>query len=448
MELLAAIALVLTVLGSHIAFRSFTSPSEELFMALRFNIMSSAVLALQYFWSGTYLVAMAALVGLSVVYVVRHLMANISSDETDLIQSTSDSDSNSSAFCITRNDSDKPQQTAGNADHQHDVLISCNARHDHRRRDREYSGTDASAGAATTCTNTGDDKVQLRNSASSTVSPPANAAYAAVLILGVAHAIFHDEFMLHDDILLNGTTDSLMHIAMAVVLIPHTRSLFVKRLIAGCAAFNIVQAILALDLKHTHICDRVVFGQLFVHPDDPMYGSAVDGSSSSSGEFNFNTSGNINVGDSNNFNATSSTLMTQLAVMAIGGAAAGAGGAQVSLSTAAVAHTIQGIRLDITQGCALWLGGYAAMPTVILATVAVALTLSMGVAGHEQRNDKRLVMELIPYFASTTAFYFLYDPSAVVDFYERVKYDQLYYMTSYFYPLAAAGWSMIIRKRC
>jgi len=178
----------------------------------------------------------------------------------------------------------------------------------------------------------------------------------AYLQLALAHAIFHDEFQLHENILLNCTVDDLLHGIMFLLVAPLFKSPRVSFMLRAIGALNLLVAFLALDLKYTNSCNELLFG----------------------------------------FPPT-----------------------QVQ---------------PLTVGCAYWFGGYGAFATVIMAVGALAGMLCL----HDQSlTVETLLWEWCPYLITSTAYYFVYDPAWVVDLYEKIKYDQFYFILPSLYHLGA-----------
>jgi len=184
----------------------------------------------------------------------------------------------------------------------------------------------------------------------------------AYLQLALSHAIFHDEFMLHENILFNVTVDDMLHGIMFLLVAGLYKNRRVAFGLRAIGALNMLVAFLSLDLKYTNYCNELVFG---LPPNQVQ---------------------------------------------------------------------------PLTEGCAYWFGGYGGVATVIMAVGALSGMLVL----HDQSlTVETLFWEMCPYFLTTTAYYFVEDPVWVADLYERIKYDQFYFMLPCLYHLGAPLMSKI-----
>jgi len=78
----------------------------------------------------------------------------------------------------------------------------------------------------------------------------------------------------------------------------------------------------------------------------------------------------------------------------------------------------------LSSGCSYWLGGYGAFATVLLGVAALSAMLCFEV---QSASVETLFLEMCPYVIASTV-YLVSDPLWVTDFYEKVKFNQLYFI--------------------
>jgi|SRR5581483_3086123 len=87
---------------------------------------------------------------------------------------------------------------------------------------------------------------------------------------------------------------------------------------------------------------------------------------------------------------------------------------------------------DLEKGCMRYLGGYLSVFTILVATFTISELIRRGDGRATQLSTTKMFFEILPYFTLFNLLYFVMPVLEVVEFYEKIKYDQLYYMLPFF----------------